>query len=83
LRSRGGKGNFTSFGLLSNSGANVAFLGNGAAGQQGIYILTRGVREKVLDLKTPLVQGKTIQSLILGNLALDGTSVAFEATFTD
>jgi len=46
----GGTGNFTGFGNVSISATDVAFLGLGANGQQGIYDLTGGSLVKVVGL---------------------------------
>ena len=78
----GGTGNFTSFGNVSLSATDVAFLGLGANGQQGIYGLTGGSPVKVVDL-TDLLEGRAITGLQFSRTGLFEDPVAFQATFAD
>ena len=78
----GGSGNFASFGDVSVSATDVAFLGLGAGGQQGIYALTAGSLVKVVDL-TDILNGRAITSLKFAQTGLSGDTVAFQATFAD
>jgi hypothetical protein len=77
-----GTGNFTGFGDVSISATDVAFLGNGANGQQGIYDLTGGLLLKVVDL-TDLVDGRAITGLHFSRVGLSGDPLAFQVTFAD
>ena len=77
-----GSGNFASFGDVSVSATDVAFLGLGAGGQQGIYALTAGSLVKVVDL-TDILNGRAITSLKFAQTGLSGDTVAFQATFAD
>ncbi len=78
-----GSGNFISFGPVSISDTDIAFLGNGSDGQQGIYAST-AQRElfKVIDLHDAIA-GKAIATLNLSRAGLFADPIAFQATFTD
>src|SRR4029079_5529191 len=78
----GGTGNFTSFGAVSLSAPDVAVLGFGANGQEGIYDMTGGSLLKVVDL-IDLVDGRPITSLSFSRSGLSGNPLAFQATFAD
>jgi len=78
----GGTGNFTGFRDVTISATDVAFLGLGANGQQGIYDMTGGSLLKVVDL-TDLVDGRAITGLNLSRSALVGDPLAFQLTFAD
>jgi hypothetical protein len=78
----GGTGNFTSFGDVSLSTTDIAFLGMGAAGQQGIYDLTGGSLRKVVDLND-ILNGRSITGLGLSRTGVSGDPIAFQATFAD
>jgi hypothetical protein len=78
----GGTGSFTGFGAVSISATDVAFLGLGANGQQGIYDMTGGSLLKVVDL-AELVDGRAITGLNLSRSALFGDPLAFQLTFDD
>ena len=62
-----GTGNFTSFDALSVSATDVAFIGNGSAGQTGIYDQTGGQLLKVITVGQDL-GGKTVTGLTLPKL---------------
>jgi len=78
----GGTGNFTSFGDVSLSATDVAFLGYGSSGQQGIYALKENSLVKVVDL-TDILNGRAITSLKFAQTGLSGNPLAFQATFAD
>ena len=78
----GGTGNFLDFGDVSIDGTDVAFLGFGANGQQGIYDLTGGSLFKVVDL-TAILDGRAITGLEFTRNGLSGDSLSFQATFAD
>jgi sugar lactone lactonase YvrE len=78
----GGTGNFTGFGAVSLSATDVAFLGLGANGQEGIYDMTGGSLLKVVDL-TAILDGRSITGLSLSRSALVGDPLAFQATLAD
>jgi len=67
---------------VSLSSTDVAFLGFGAAGQQGIYDLTDGSLVKVVDL-TDVLDGRSITGFHLSRTGVVGDLVAFQATFAD
>ena len=78
-----GSGNFTSFSAVSISDTDVAFLGNGSGGQQGIYAATaQSELFKVIDLHDTIA-GKAIASLNFSRAGLFGDPITFQATFTD
>ena len=78
----GGSGNFiNSFGAPWISDGNVAFTGRGSAGQSGIYYLpSTGVLQEVISL-FDILDGKMLLDFRVGDL--DGSSLAFVASFTD
>ena len=76
----GGTGTFTGFTAVSASLDHIAFLGNGNAGQSGIYVAS--TLQKVIAVGDRLM-GRTVASLRFGPGGLDGNHVAFVATFTD
>ncbi|HEV8544123.1 MAG TPA: choice-of-anchor R domain-containing protein, partial [Verrucomicrobiae bacterium] len=79
----GGTGNFASFGAVSISDTDVAFLANGANGQQGIYAATSESGPfKVIDLHDKIA-GKSIAGLNFSRTGLSGDPITFQATFTD
>jgi hypothetical protein len=77
-----GTGNFTGFGFVSLSGSRVAFLGQGASAQEGIYVEIDGVLHKVIDL-SDMLDGKSLSGLAFGPEGMSGDSIAFLAHFTD
>ena len=78
----GGSGTFTSFGAVSVSETDLAFLGHGAGGQTGIYDLTAGQLLKVIAVGDRL-GGKAITGLGFSRGGLFGDPVSFQATFSD
>lgn len=76
----GGTGSFTGFTTVSASLDHIAFLGQGSAGQSGIYMAS--TLQKVIAVGDRLM-GRTVASLRFGPRGLDGTRVTFAATFTD
>jgi hypothetical protein len=78
-----GSGNFTAFPQHPTmSGDNVAFLGTGAIGQQGVYRAVNGPPIKVADTTTAIPSGTGNFTSFMGvgppiAPAIDGTSVAF------
>jgi uncharacterized delta-60 repeat protein len=76
----GGMGTFAGFDAVSASLGHVAFLGQGASGQAGIYVastLQKGIAAG--DILT----GKVVTELRFGRQGLDGNRLAFGATFAD
>ena len=72
----GGSGNFTSLLFPALSGSNVAFLGSGSSGQEGIYLFDAGVLSRVADLNTAIPGGSgNFASLFIE--ALSGGNVVF------
>jgi hypothetical protein len=69
---------FTAFWTPSNSGSNVAFEGESAAGQEGIYIHMNDCLHRVADKSTPVTGGYGKFTSFYG-VSLDGSSVAFAA----
>ena len=65
---------------MSASFGHTAFLGQGNAGQAGIYLAS--TLAKVIAVGDRL-DGKTISALDLGPFALDGINLAFLANFAD
>ncbi len=78
----GGSGNFASFGAVSVSATDVAFLGHGAGGQTGIYDATGGQLSKVISVGDA-IHGKMIAGLNFTRGGLFGDPIAFQATFSD
>ena len=78
----GGSGNFSSFGAVSISETDLAFLGHGGGGQTGIYDMTGGRLLKVIAVGER-IGGKRITGLKLSSTGLSGDPVSFEATFSD
>jgi hypothetical protein len=74
----GGTGNFISYPPSPViSGDNIAFIGNGANGQQGVYRLYPPTPiTPVADINTP-VPGGSGNFTTFFNIALDGTNLAF------
>jgi hypothetical protein len=77
-----GTGNFTGFGNVSISALDIAFIGFGANGQQGIYDMTGGSLLRVVDLNDVLAGGP-ITRLKFSRSGLVGEKLAFQATFAD
>jgi hypothetical protein len=77
----GGTGNFVGFRGVSINDTDVALLGLGTEGQQGIYHMRNGMLVKVIDLNDTL-GGRAITGLNLSRGLLP-TAVAFQATFAD
>jgi VCBS repeat protein/FG-GAP repeat protein len=80
----GGSGNFTPDTFASGappllSGGNVAFLGTGSSGQQGIYLYAGGVIVRVADGNT-LIPGANVNFFAFESPALSGDNVAFLGT---
>jgi len=74
----GGTGNFTFLNTPSFGGGNVAFVGNGSSGQEGIYIGAGGPLDVVADLNTPIPGGTgNFTSFPSGPISADGGNVAF------
>ena len=61
------------------SGGNVAFLGTGSSGQQGIYLYEGGVLVRVADGNTP-IPGANVNFVAFLSPALSGGNVAFLGT---
>lgn len=78
----GGIGSFTSFGAVSVSETDVAFLGVGTGGQTGIYGLTGSQLIKVIAVGD-MISGKTVTGLNFTRGGLFGDPIAFQATFDD
>jgi sugar lactone lactonase YvrE len=78
----GGTGTFTGFGNVSLSATDVAFLGFGASGQQGIYDMTGGTLVRVVGLND-ILDGRAITALQFSPTGLSGDPLAFEATLAD
>ena len=78
----GGSGNFASFGAVSVSATDLAFLGHGAGIQTGIYDMTGGQLLRVISVGET-IQGKTIAGLNFSRGGLFGDPIAFQATFSD
>jgi hypothetical protein len=78
----GGGGNFASFGAVSVSATDVAFLGHGAGGQAGIYDMTGGQLLKVIAVGDK-IGVKALSGLSFSRGGLSGDPVAFKATFSD
>ena len=78
----GGTGTFTGFGDVSLSATDVAFLGFGASGQQGIYDMTGGTLVRVVGLND-ILDGRAITALRLSSTGVSGDPAAFETTFAD
>ncbi|HLH56320.1 MAG TPA: choice-of-anchor R domain-containing protein [Verrucomicrobiae bacterium] len=78
----GGDGNFTSFGAVSVSATDLAFLGQGTGGQTGIYDMTAGQLLKVVAVGDR-IGSKTIAGLNFSRSGLSGDPIAFQATFSD
>jgi uncharacterized delta-60 repeat protein len=76
----GGTGTFTGFTAVSTSLGHTAFLGQGSAGQSGIYVAS--TLQKVIAVGDRFMS-RTVASLRFGSGGLDGNRVAFGATFTD
>ncbi len=75
-----GLGSFTGFLDASASGAHVAFLATGSAGQKGIYLAS--TLTKVIDLDDTL-DGKALADIRFARSGLSGNRLAFAVTFTD
>ena len=80
-----GAGAFTGFGgagfgfdMLSLDSGQIAFVGEGAGGQIGIYSDIGGSLEKVVDLGDT-IDGKSILRLSIGSEGLSGDSIIFWA----
>ena len=78
----GGTGTFTGFDNVSLSATDVAFLGFGASGQQGIYDMTGGTLVRVVGLND-ILDGRAITALRFSPTGLSGDPLAIEATFAD
>lgn len=78
----GSSGHFASFGAVSISETDVAFLAHGAGGQTAIYDLTRGQLLKVIAVGAS-IGGKVITGLNFSRSGLSGDPVAFQGTFSD
>jgi len=76
----GGAGTFVALGTPSIGGGTVAFRGDGADGQQGVYALREGALAAVADLDTP-APGGPAPFTRFGPASLDGeVSVSSEGT---
>jgi len=76
----GGSGNFTSFGFFpAVSGGNVAFFGQGASGQRGIYATTGGSPGVVADRNTAVPDG-TGNFRLFFTPAISGANMGFRGT---
>ncbi len=78
----GGSGNFTEFSTPSLDSGKVAFIGEGATNQKGIYTNLTGTLEKVIAKGDPL-DLKTVDDVRFGVEGLSGDQVAFRVNFTD
>ena len=72
-----GTGNFTSTAFPVLSGGNVAFLGGGSDGQEGIYFSSDGVLSRVVDRNTPVPGGTLGNFDSFLTLALSSSGVSF------
>ncbi len=74
-----GTGMFTGFSATPNiSGTEVAFVGYGAGGQQGVYrAAPEGPPDKVADLNTPIPAGVGNFTSFMPIAYIDGADVAF------
>lgn len=77
-----GRGTFASFGAVSISDTDLAFLGHGKEGQTGIYDLSGGELVKVVAVGDK-IGGKTIKDLNFSRAGLFGDPITFQASFTD
>src|SRR5262245_13600976 len=78
----GGASHFTGFNNFPVvSGGNVAFLGGGSSGQQGIYLLARAPLTRVADRNTVLADG-TVYFTSFFDPAVSGGNVAFRGRGT-
>jgi hypothetical protein len=69
---------------VSASGSEVVFKGAGGNGQVGIYLgSTDGTALAKLIMAGDALDGRIVSSLSFGPAGLDGSSLAFEAGFTD
>ncbi len=76
----GGTGNFTSVEYPWIDGGRVLFTGEGANGQQGIYIFQDGINSLVVDRNTPIPEGTGTFTDFLFNASqpsISGEYVAF------
>lgn len=73
----GGNGTFTGGFRPALSGGNVAFRGDGSAGQEGIYLFEGGALTRVADLNTPIPGGNGTFTSLDFLPALSGGNVAF------
>lgn len=79
----GGTGTFTGFSNPINSASNIAFIGTGTGGQQGIYRvlpvdpLQPNDPIKIADLLTPIPGGTGSFSSFAPVVSIDGNDVAF------
>ena len=79
----GGTGDFTSFGAASHDGYDVAFIGNGSAGQVGLYTTTGGSLTSVIS-KGSVLGGKTVTSVSASAAqAINNGNMVFNVTFSD
>jgi hypothetical protein len=74
-----GIGNFTFLWEFELSGRNVAFLGSGASGQEGIYLFNGASVARVADQNTPIPHGSGTFTGFSAPV-LSGGNVAFRAT---
>ena len=77
-----GTGTFSFFSGWALDENKKAFTGEGADGQQGIYLILDDTLYKVIDL-TDTLDGKQIALLDTGTGSLSGTSITFFARFAD
>lgn len=76
----GGAGAFVALGTPSIGGGTVAFRGDGADGQKGVYVWTRDALGVAADLHTP-APGEESNFTFFGSAAVDGgVSVSSEGT---
>ena len=76
-----GEGDFTAFGGVSISGTSVAFMGEDAAGHEGVYVqFAEGELMKVVDTRTPVPGGTgNFTDINAVEVSISGTGVGFVA----
>lgn len=74
-----GSGTFTGFDPPSVSGGKVAFMGNGASSQKGVYTNVPGSLTKVVD-RNDTVPGEVFNYGNFNSFSFDGTNVAYTYT---
>ncbi len=77
-----GEGTFTRVRNPVVYGTNIAFTGEGADGQKGVYARVAGTLIKVLDLNDPL-DGREVEHVLLWNGGILGNRLGFWVYFRD